>query len=183
MQSEKAPVQFRHALVAQLYQQYASALLLFLRRRIPGREDAEDVLLEVFQAAVESNVLFNLDASKHHAWLWTVAQRKVTDYYRRKQSRPAFAADLEEIEESLLEDEAFTPEVSALRQETYTELRAHVASLPELQQNILRLRFAHGLTCSEIAQRLNKSHAAIRVMLSRSLNLLRDSYQQRGEDH
>lgn len=183
MQSEKSLAPSRHALVAQLYQQYAPTLLLFIRRQIPDREDAEDVLLEVFQAAVESDVLPTLDASKHHAWLWTVAQRKATDFYRRKRYRPVFAAGLEEIEESLVEDDASGPEIAALRQETYAELRAHVASLPELQQNILRLRFAHGLKCGEIAQRLNKSHTAIRVMLSRSLNLLRDSYQQRGEDH
>jgi len=61
-------------------------------------------------------------------------------------------------------------------------LRTHVSSLPELQQEILRLRFAQGLKCSEIAQKLNKSHPAIRTMLSRSLNFLRDIYKQNRED-
>lgn len=182
MQSEKPIAQSNHALAAHLYQRYASALLLFLCRRIPNREDAEDVLLEVFQAAIESDVLLKLDASKHHAWLWTVAHRKVIDHYRRKQYHPVSSVDLEEIEEFLFEDDIFTPEATTLRQEAYAELRTHVASLSELQQNILRLRFAHGLKCSEIARRFNKSDAAIRVMLSRSLNLLRDIYKQRRED-
>ena len=55
------------------------------------------------------------------------------------------------------------PESAALRQEAYTELRKHVISLPEPHQEILRLRFGHGLRCNEIAQRLNKNSTATRL--------------------
>lgn len=181
MQLQKSRVSFNHALIAQLYQRYAPAILQFLCRQLPGREDAEDVLLEVFQAAVESDILPTLDEHKQRAWLWTVAQNKASDYYRRTRHRRVFSLGLEEAEE-MADDELFAPENAALRQETYAELRAHVSSLPELQQEILRLRFAHGLKCSEIARQLNKSSAAIRTMLSRSLNFLRDAYQQGRED-
>jgi RNA polymerase sigma factor (sigma-70 family) len=182
MQFKKQLVRSNHALVAHLYQCYASAILMFLCRQLPTREDAEDVLLEVFQAAVESETLPDLDESKQSTWLWTVAHNKAIDHYRRTGHRPIFSLGLEEVEEVLADDDASAPEIAALRQETYAELRAHVSSLPDLQQEILRLRFAHGLKCSEIAQRLNKSNAAIRTMLSRSLNLLRDIYQQSRED-
>jgi RNA polymerase sigma factor (sigma-70 family) len=182
MQFKKQLVQSNHALVAHLYQRHAPAILTFLCRQVPTREDAEDVLLEVFQAAVESETLPKLDESKQRTWLWTVAHNKATDHHRRIRRRPVFSVGLEEIEEVLSADDTSAPEVVALRQEMYAELRTHVASLPELQQEILRLRFAHGFKCSAIAQRLNKSNAAIRTMLSRSLNLLRDSYQQGRED-
>jgi RNA polymerase sigma-70 factor (ECF subfamily) len=123
-----------------------------------------------------------LDESKHRTWLWTVAHNKAADHYRRTRRRPSFSLGLEEVEEILSDDDVSAPEIVALRQEMYAELRAHVSSLPELQQEILRLRFAHGLKCSEIAQHLHKSHSAIRAMLSRSLNLLRASYQHGRED-
>ncbi len=182
MQSKKQLARPNHSLVAHLYQRHASAILMFLCRHVPTREDAEDVLLEVFQAAIESEILPNLDASKQRTWLWTVARNKATDHYRRTRHRPIFSTGLEEVEEVLADDESSTPEAVALRQEMYAELRAHVASLPELQQEILRLRFASGLKCSEIAQRLNRHHTAVRTMLSRSLNLLRDIYKQNRED-
>ncbi|HEU5374174.1 MAG TPA: sigma-70 family RNA polymerase sigma factor [Ktedonobacteraceae bacterium] len=182
MQSKKQLAMPNHTLVAHLYRSHASAILMFLCRQVPTREDAEDVLLEVFQAALESETLPRLDESKQRTWLWTVAHNKATDHYRRTRHRPTFSIGLEEIEEALSNDDTSAPEMVALRQETYAELRAYVSSLPELQQEILRLRFAHGLKCGEIAQRLNKSHAAIRTMLSRSLNLLRAIYKQGRED-
>jgi len=182
MQFQKQLAQSNHTLVAHLYQRHASAILTFLCRQVPTREDAEDVLLEVFQAAIESETLLRLDESKQRTWLWTVAHNKATDHYRRTRHRPVFSTGLEEVAEVLADDYAFAPESAALRQETYAELRTHISSLPELQQEILRLRFAHGLKCGEIAQKLNKSNAAIRTMLSRSLNLLRDSYKQGRED-
>jgi RNA polymerase sigma-70 factor (ECF subfamily) len=181
MQPEKSPAGSNYSLIADLYQRYGPALLMYICRQVPHREDAEDVLLEVFQAAVESETLASLDESKHRAWLWTVARRKVTDHYRRLHYRPLSSA-LEESEDALSEDDRLAPEAVAVRRETYAELRTHVSSLPELQQEILRLRFAYGLRCSEIARRLNRSSSAVRVMLSRSLNLLRDLYQYRKED-
>lgn len=171
-----------HSLIADLYQQHASALFIFICRQVPTREDAEDVLLEVFQAAFESDTLTNLDASKQRAWLWSVARNKATDFYRRTRHRPQFSATLEELEGTLYADDRYAPEAVILHREAYAELRTQISSLSELQQEVLRLRFAQGLRCSEIARHLNKSSAAVRIMLSRSLNLLRNGYKQRGED-
>jgi RNA polymerase sigma-70 factor (ECF subfamily) len=182
MQSKKHFVTSNHSLVAHLYQRYAPALLMYICRQVPTREDAEDVLLEVFQAAVESETLTKLDEGKQRSWLWTVAHNKATDHYRHARRRPVSSASLEEVEDILYEDDFYTPESVAVRLETYAELRTLVLSLPELQQEVLRLRFAHGLKCSEIAQRMNKNSTAIRIMLSRTLNLLRDIYKQRRED-
>jgi RNA polymerase sigma factor (sigma-70 family) len=167
-----------HALVADLYRSYAPTLLTYIYRQLSSREDAEDILLEVFQAAVESDSPITLNEGEQRGWLWTVARRKVSDHYRRVYRRPVSDTMLEEVDEVLYEDEVHAPEHFVLRQEAYAELRVYVSSLPELQQNILRLRFAYGFTYNEIAQHLNKSSAAVRVMLSRSINLLRDHYQQ-----
>src|SRR4029077_6158389 len=107
---------------------------------------------------------------------------KASDHYRRMRHRPTFSIGLEEAEGMPARDNVSTPEIATLLQETYAELRAHILSLPELQQEILRLRFAHDLKYNEIAQQLNKSSASIRTMLSRSLDLLRKIYQQDRED-
>jgi RNA polymerase sigma-70 factor (ECF subfamily) len=183
MQLKKQSAHSNHLLVAHLYQRHASALFMFLCRQVPTREDAEDVLLEVFQAAIESEALASLDEGKQRSWLWSVAQNKAADHYRRAQHRPNIARGLGEAAELLFDDESSSPEVMALRQEMFAELRTYISSLPELQQEILRLRFARGLKCNEIGQELHKSHAAIRAMLSRTLNQLRNIYKQSREDH
>jgi RNA polymerase sigma-70 factor (ECF subfamily) len=64
----------------------------------------------------------------------------------------------------------------AVQQENHNELWKHISTLPENQQEVLRLRFMYGLTSKEIAQRLKKSDAAIRGLLSRAINVLRTMY-------
>ena len=69
----------------------------------------------------------------------------------------------------------------AVGSEQHAQLRSHLALLPQIQQEVLRLRFAEDLRCSEIAKRLQKSDGAIRIMLSRVLNVLRTIYANSEE--
>ena len=113
------------------------------------------------------------------AWLRRVAYNKCIDHHRRSIRHPA--QPLEEAEDIFLDDDRLSPEQVALHQEEVGVLHNHLSSLTELQQEILILRFAEGLRCSEIASRLHKSEGAIRTMLSRTLNLLRTLYGNRTE--
>jgi RNA polymerase sigma-70 factor (ECF subfamily) len=91
---------------------------------------------------------------------------------------------LDEALDSPFEIDHLTPEQAALDQEALDVLRGRLALLPELQQQVLRLRFADGLRTREIAERLKKSDGAIRSLLLRSLNLLRHLYtHEEGQTH
>lgn len=160
--------------IAELYQRHAYTLTSFIRRYVSTREDAEDVLLEVFIAAFERNALAGLSESEQLAWLRRVARNKCVDVYRASQRRPFLS--LETITEMIYDDEDQLPEQMALHSEELALLRARLTRLPELQQQILRLRFGQGLRSAEIARKLNKGEGTIRMTLSRTLNLLRRIY-------
>ena len=85
---------------------------------------------------------------------------------------------LDEIEESAFDDEELAPEQFALRQEEYRRLYTSIQHLSDLQQQVLQMRFVHDLRCAEIAVSLNKSEAAVRMLLSRTLSLLRSIYEK-----
>jgi RNA polymerase sigma factor (sigma-70 family) len=161
---------------ALLYQQYAPMLFAYLRRHVNSWEDAEDLLLEVFLAALEHNQFHAVPDEYRLAWLQRVAQRKVADHYRRSFRRPA--TPLDQIADSL-EDEAPVPEEIALRHETQAELQLAVQRLPAQYQEVLRLRFVHGLRFLEIGAVLDKEEGNVRVLLSRALKLLRKHYNER----
>lgn len=165
--------------VALLYKKYAPAMLAYVRMRVASQEDAEDLVVEVFLAAIENTMFASLTEKSQQLWLWRVTRNKVIDAYRRAKIRQGVALD--SVAESLFEDETIGPEYSALQQEDYTNLYAHLQNLPAPQQEILRLRFGMGLSCGEIAARLGKQENAVRVTLSRSLNVLRTIYR-RGEE-
>jgi RNA polymerase sigma factor (sigma-70 family) len=162
--------------MAALYQAYAPGLLTYAHWHTASREDAEDIVLAVFVAALESNILLSLSTGEQAAWLWRVTKNKAADYQRRVM-RHAIAS-LHEVAEAVYVDDGSWPDEVALRNEEYTELRKALGDLPEVQQEILLLRFGQGLRCKEIAQRLNKGEGAVRMLLSRSLNFLRRIYDQ-----
>jgi RNA polymerase sigma factor (sigma-70 family) len=167
-------------LLAGLYQQHALALMTYVRRHVPTREDAEDIVLEVFLAALTQQDLWQLSLEQQRAWLQRVAYYKWVDCYRHALVRSV--VPLDEAPEQLLVDEAQSPELLAMRNEEHALLRQRLGQLPEHYQMILQLRFANGLRCAEIASRLQKSEGAIRMVLARALNSLRESYAKQKEE-
>lgn len=166
---------------AALYQKYWLTVLNYIRQRISSQEDAEDILLEVFLAALEDEEPFlNLGEKQQLAWLRRVALNKCIDQYRRVKRRPAVPLEL--TQETLYESEECSPEQEALRQEERMLLQKRLSVLPELQREVLHLRFAYNLPCAEIARHLHKNEGAIRALLSRSLNRLRTIYETRREE-
>jgi len=160
--------------IARLYRQHALSIMTYVRRHVLSREEAEDIVLEVFLTALEQKGLARLSEEEQLAWLQRVAYHKSVDYHRRSARRPV--VPLEETAGTLFADERYNPDQLAVRNEEDALLRERLARLPERYQAVLQLRFAYGLRCTEIASRLNKSDGAIRMLLSRALNILRDIY-------
>lgn len=157
-----------------LYESYGHIIFGYLRLHMQSPEDAEDLLLEVFLAALERGNLAGLAPGEQLAWLKRVAHNKLLNVYRRVRRSPQVALD--SIVETIFEEEG--PEQLTLQQEERHQLVAAIRKLPALQQHILQLRYGDGLRCSEIAVLLDKREAAVRKLLSRSIISLRQVYQQ-----
>ena len=179
MQANRHIVQAEQEL-ALLYRKHAPGLLAYVRMHITSVEDAEDLVVEVFMAALENAKFAALSEKEKQLWLWRVTRNKVIDTYRRAKTRQNVT--LEQVADSLFEEEMAGPEYAALRQEDYMDLYAQLQRLPLLQQQILRMRFGQDLSCSEIATRLGKQENVVRVTLSRTLNLLRKIYRRGREE-
>ena len=163
-----------------VYQQHALSLMTYVRRHVPAREDAEDIVLEVFVAVLKQREIELLSEEKQLAWLQRVAYYKCVDHHRHAAIRPL--VPLEEAAGQILADEGQGPEQRALRNEEDALLRERLGQLPEHYQRILQLRFAYGMHCTEIASHLQKSDGAIRMVLSRALNALREIYARQKEE-
>lgn len=166
--------------VTRLYGLLAEAIFAYLRRQAASREEAEDILVDVFVAAVEYNAFDAMNERDQVAWLWRVARNKAVDAYRRSLLRQGIALEL--VAEMIYDDDERAPEQVVLLREEYADLHSHLEKLAPIQREALRLRFANDLRCSEIAVVLGKREGTVRVMLSRALNFLRSIYEneQRG---
>lgn len=175
-----APDADNNVLAIEIYQRHAQAVLLYLRRYLVSREDAEDMLLEIFLRAVEKQVPLTLPENEQRAWLIHVARHRLIDHYRRCERHPSVPIDEMTIEK-LLAAEEHSPEQVALRHEDHRLLHQRFATLPEQYQRVLWLHFACGMRSKAIGEQLQKSEGAVRTLLSRALNQLRSMYtQQKG---
>src|SRR5574340_1666452 len=89
--------------IALLYGTYAPGLFTYVRMHITPVEDAEDLLVEVFLAALENAKFHTLSEKEQQLWLWRVTRNKVIDTYRRAKTRQN--ATLEQVAESLFRSE------------------------------------------------------------------------------
>lgn len=157
-----------------LYERFAETLLAYVCQQVAQRQDAEDLLLEVFLAALQNSQLASLPAMRQLAWLRRVARNKVIDYYRH---RALFVIQpLECTQET--EDQGLTPEQQAEEQEKWIWLWQAIEQLPPLQRELIRLRYIQELRLTQIATLMDKSEGTVRKMLSRILHRLKKMYEQ-----
>src|SRR5437588_10161438 len=88
--------------MALLYRKYAPGLLAYVRLHVPSPEDAEDLVVEVFLAALQHATFATLSEQARQLWLWRVTRNKVIDAYRRANIRQSVT--LEHVADGLFAD-------------------------------------------------------------------------------
>lgn len=164
---------------AAFFDRYSPVIFAYILKHVRSREDAEDLTLEVFTAALEKGTLSQLQPEERLAWLKRVTHNKLIDIYRKEQHRRDVNIDL--FAERLYGENE--PERVVLQREVDLHLHQHIQQLPAFQQHLLYLRYAHNLSAAEIGVLLSKSEGSIRQHLSRIRKLLRASYlrqEQKG---
>lgn len=85
----------------QMLQTERVSLERFVRYRLPSREDADDVLQEIYLSAYQKFPQLKNKAS-FKAWLLVIARNKCNDYFRRKAAQLEIPVD--ELTETILSD-------------------------------------------------------------------------------
>jgi len=153
---------------AALYRRYLPSVFRYLFVRLGNSQEVEDITSKVFVEALESLVQQRYQENgKFAAWLFTIARRRLIDLYRQRPTTPLQEA-------ALLAPDPFDQVQSADRQ---VRLRVLLSKLDAEKQELMRLRFAGGLSFAEIAALEGKSEAAIKMMVYRTIRWLRENWE------
>src|ERR1700684_12332 len=155
-----------------------SRLRNFIRRRVPDREDAEDVLQDVFYELVEAYRLMK-PVEQVTAWLFGVARNRITDLFRKKKRealRTEPVAMAEDREVLQLEEWLASPDAGP-------EALYAGGVLPEEQREVFIAHELKGQSFKEIAARtgvsvntlLSRKHYAVLHLRGR-LQAIRDEF-------
>jgi RNA polymerase sigma factor (sigma-70 family) len=124
--------------------EYEDRLLRYAVRRTGCQETARDVVQEVFlrlcrqdRAGVEGHLA---------EWLYTVCRRRAIDVGRKESTMKIVSADVQSHTDTQPDGEA-----TAVQREEAQQVEAALSTLSENQQEVIRLKFQHGLSYREIA--------------------------------
>jgi RNA polymerase sigma factor (sigma-70 family) len=163
-----------------LYDRFAVTIFTYICQHVSNKQDAEDLLVEVFLAAFKNEALYRLPADRQLGWLLRVTRNKLVDRHRHSALMTLVPLELA----SEVEDEAPTPEHYAEQQESHERLYRALDQLSALQRELLWLRHRECLRFCDIACLFEKSEVAVRQMYSRTLQQLRGIFQQlEGGNH
>ncbi len=165
-----------------------SRLLDFIRFRIPEKEEAEDILQDVFFELVESYRLLK-PVQQMASWLFAVARNKITDSYRKNKTLSLDQSSItneEDDETFLLADFISSPddnaETTLMRESIMEAVFEGLEELPVNQREVFEMHEFEGLKFEQIAEITGIS---IKTLISRkryAIMYLRDKLKYLYDD-
>jgi RNA polymerase sigma factor (sigma-70 family) len=158
-----------------LVERYRSRLLGFCQHMLRSREDAEDVLQEVYVSALRA--MRSDDRPIHaKAWLYKIARNRSLNHLRRPTD---VAVDSMDTFESRGVGASALDAVAG--RERLREIVNDVHSLPETQRTALILREFDALSYAEIADAMDTTVPAVKSLLVRARMGLAAAAEERAE--
>jgi RNA polymerase sigma-70 factor (ECF subfamily) len=176
--------------MAEFLDQRRPQLLAFIHKNLSDamrrKVDPEDLAQEVHMECVRALPDVEIGERDPFNWACQVAERKIIDAHRHyfgaqkrdaAREMPLGSPGGDTCQAGLINmlvASMTSPSQAFSRDQKEFRLLQAIQSLPQENQDALRLRYVQNLPSKEIARTLGKSDVSVRVMLSRSLNKLRD---------
>lgn len=160
-----------------LMKRYEAKLLNYiLKISNINREDAEDILQEVFIKAYQNLNDFDLNY-KFSNWIYSIAYNATISAFRKKKVRPQTVSwedkDLNNILESTLDVEN-----TSLQKLTYKQILKIINRLPLKYKDVLILKFMEGKDYREISDILHKPMGTIATLINRAKKSLKQELKK-----
>lgn len=165
------------AALASLYDRYRLILFGLLVRILGSREEAEDILQEVFIQVWRRAADFDEQRGKPFTWLVTLARSRAIDRLRQLSARERLATAHAQEAPAEASDAA----ADAYRSEQKEIVSGALAQLPQDQRQTLLLAYFEGLTQSEIAKRLGAPLGTVKTRMRTGMIKLRELLGDRSE--
>lgn len=160
------------------YDRYASVLFSFCFRILKEKEEAEDVLQEVFIQIWRDAPRFDATRGSVRSWLFTIARSRALDRYRSRK-----------IAQNRLQEETSEAINGISSQEDLqsTRIRSHYVAkalkkLTRKQRMVLEMMYYEGLTQEEISERLDEPVGTIKSRLRSALMTLRFFFSKKRDE-
>jgi RNA polymerase sigma-70 factor (ECF subfamily) len=156
--------------VAGIYKQFHSELLGYIKRKVRSREDAEDILQNVF-IKISSNLDKLTEDVKLKNWIFTITRNAVIDYYRINANKKKVAIN-EEINDGILEPEEDFDPTKGLDQ----CMNSMIGLLPDEYRDIIIESELKGVRQKDLADKYGIAYPSMRSKVQRGRERLKQLF-------
>src|SRR5699024_6686081 len=154
--------------IGQLYDHHVTNIYPFTYARTGSQHLAEDFTSETFTRALCRTNNFKWQGNEFGAWVTAIARKLMADHCTSSRHRTAA------VTEALPEppDVSQEPSQQAVLSQRREILMSAVNSLPAKQRDCVLMRFVQGMSVTETAKVLGRSHGAVRQLQFRAIRTL-----------
>ena len=159
----------------ELYERFSRALYAVILSIVKKKEDAEEILCEIFFQVWEKAPSYDLGKGSVYTWLLTLARNRAIDKIRSK----SYKND-KQNDDDVDEMDAFTnmnnpsPLDNILLSERAALVKSALAQIPPDQKQVLEVAYFEGYTQSEIAIRMNLPMGTVKTRMRSGMKALQD---------
>ena len=152
----------------ELYESHFDKIYRYMVMKIGNKAEAEDMTQQVFIRAYESIGSYQWQGIPFSAWLFRIAHNQMVDFIRKASKKPTVPLD-----ESLPIVGDSNPQREVEVKLNMEQVAMAARQLTRAQREVISLRFAGGLSISEVASAMHKSEGAIKALQHSAILALR----------
>jgi len=156
--------------VAGIYKQFNSGLLGYIRSKVRSREDAEDILQDVF-IKISANLDKLTEDVKLKNWIYTITRNAIIDYYRINANKKKVAVN-EQISDDILEPEEDSDPSKGLDQ----CMTGMIGLLPDEYRDIIIESEIRGVKQKDLADKYGIAYPSLRSRVQRGREKLKQLF-------
>jgi len=154
---------------------YYREILGYVYNRSNNKEVAMDITQEIFVSMLQSIVNFDDNKSTFRTWLYSIAGRRIADYYRSSAHKNSL---LEDSDITLLDIAKFDPAIDKTIE--INEINDFVNSLDRDRREIFRLKVFEDCTFSKIAEMMDIPESTVKTNFYAIQRLIREEFGGNG---
>ncbi|MED1068666.1 RNA polymerase sigma factor SigX [Bacillus paralicheniformis] len=164
-----------------IYDQYHQDLFQFLFYMVKDKNQAEDLVQEVYIRVLHSYETFE-GRSSEKTWLLSIARHVAIDWFRKQQTIRQRILGTFDWDKQDVKDRKPLPEDIVMQNENLKEIFEALDRCTLDQRSVIVLRFIQGYSISETAKALNFSESKVKTTQHRGLKVLRKQMELLKED-
>ncbi len=161
--------------LADLYDRYGRILLGIAYRMLGSREEAEEVVADVFWQVWRTAGSYDPSRSRVDSWLFLITRSRALDRLRSLQRK---SRKLSASAETAVIQHPPDPQVHLLQREQRAQIQQILQQMPLEQKQVIELAYFSGLTQSEIAAQLQIPVGTVKTRIRLALAKLREGLKQ-----